>query len=43
MSKRYGFIYVDIDDYGKGSGARIKKDSFAWMRKVIASNGEDLD
>ncbi|MDQ0360072.1 glycoside hydrolase family 1 protein [Breznakia pachnodae] len=43
MSKRYGFIYVDIDDYGKGSGERIKKDSYAWMQKVIASNGEDLD
>lgn len=43
MSKRYGFIYVDLDDYGKGSGKRIKKDSYAWMQKVIASNGEDLD
>lgn len=43
MSKRYGFIYVDLDDYGKGSGERIKKDSYAWMQKVIASNGEDLD
>lgn len=43
MSKRYGFIYVDIDDYGKGSAKRIKKDSYAWMQKVIASNGEDLD
>ena len=42
MSKRYGFIYVDIDDYGKGSGARIKKDSFEWYKKVIASNGESL-
>lgn len=28
MSKRYGFIYVDIDDKGKGTGKRIKKDSF---------------
>lgn len=43
MSKRYGFIYVDLDDYGKGSGQRIKKDSFAWMQKVIQSNGESLD
>ena len=43
MSKRYGFIYVAIDDYGKGSGERIKKDSYAWMQKVIASNGENLD
>ena len=43
MSKRYGFIYVDIDDYGKGSGKRIKKDSYDWYKKVIATNGEDLD
>ncbi|MFV0381645.1 MAG: glycoside hydrolase family 1 protein [Breznakia sp.] len=43
MSKRYGFIYVDLDDYGNGSGKRIKKDSFHWYKKVIASNGEDLD
>ena len=42
MSKRYGFIYVDLDDYGKGTGKRIKKDSYAWMQKVIASNGADL-
>lgn len=42
MSKRYGFIYVDQDDYLQGSKARIRKDSFAWYKKVIASNGEDL-
>lgn len=42
MSKRYGYIYVDYDDYGNGTGKRIKKDSFKWYKKVIASNGEDL-
>ncbi|WEV67656.1 family 1 glycosylhydrolase [Bifidobacterium sp. ESL0769] len=42
MSKRYGVIYVDLDDAGNGSGKRIKKDSFEWYRKCIASNGEDL-
>ena len=42
MSKRYGFIYVDQDDYGNGSKRRIKKDSYDWYRRVIASNGEDL-
>ncbi|WP_386689564.1 glycoside hydrolase family 1 protein [Lonepinella sp. MS14437] len=42
MSKRYGFIYVDIDDDGNGTGERIRKDSFYWYKKVIASNGEDL-
>lgn len=43
MSKRYGFVYVDLDDFGKGSGIRSRKDSFYWYKKVIASNGEDLD
>ena len=43
MSKRYGFIYVDLDDFGKGSGKRSKKDSFYWYKKVIETNGEDLD
>lgn len=43
MSKRYGFIYVDLDDYGNGTGERMKKDSFSWYQKVICSNGENLD
>ncbi|MED4228089.1 glycoside hydrolase family 1 protein [Neobacillus cucumis] len=42
MSKRYGFIYVDQDDYGHGSKKRILKDSYHWYKKVIESNGEDL-
>ena len=42
ISKRYGFIYVDCDDYGKGSMKRYRKKSFNWYKKVIASNGEDL-
>lgn len=42
LRKRYGFIYVDMDDEGKGTGKRLKKDSFEWYKKVIASNGEDL-
>lgn len=40
MSKRYGYIYVDLDDRGRGNGKRIKKDSFFWYKKVIESNGE---
>ena len=43
MSKRYGFIYVDLDDEGNGTKQRIKKDSFVWYKQVIATNGEDLD
>ena len=42
MSKRYGLIYVDIDDYGKGTGKRILKNSFFWYRDVIKSNGKVL-
>lgn len=42
MSKRYGFIYVDQDDEGQGTLKRLRKDSFDWYKKVIASNGEDL-
>lgn len=43
MRKRYGFIYVDRDDKGSGTLKRTKKKSFAWYKKVIASNGECLD
>ena len=43
MRKRYGLIYVDMDDEGHGSLDRTRKESFSWYRKVIASNGEDLD
>ncbi len=42
MSKRYGFIYVDRDDQGHGTLKRLKKKSFDWYKKVIATNGEDL-
>ncbi len=43
MAKRYGFIYVEKYDDGTGSLARRKKDSFEWYKKVIASNGEELE
>lgn len=42
MSKRYGYIHVDKDDLGNGSGKRTKKDSFYWYKDVISSNGEKL-
>ena len=42
MKKRYGFIYVDMDDRGQGTKARSKKDSFDWFRHVIACDGADL-
>jgi len=43
MSKRYGFIYVDRDDAGNGTYERTKKKSFDWYKKIIASNGENLE
>ncbi|MDE6107784.1 MAG: family 1 glycosylhydrolase [Oscillospiraceae bacterium] len=42
MSKRYGFIYVDVDDEGNGTFTRYKKKSFNWYKKVIATKGADL-
>lgn len=43
MKKRYGYVYVDLDDEGNGSLKRIKKKSFYWIKKVYESNGEVLD
>ena len=43
MAKRYGMIYVDKQDDGTGTLARSRKDSFYWYKKVLASNGDDLD
>lgn len=42
MSKRYGFIYVDVDDYGKGSYKRYKKKSYNWYKEVIETNGASI-
>lgn len=33
--KRYGFIYVDRDDFDVKELRRIKKDSFFWYQDVI--------
>ena len=42
MKKRYGFVYVDRDNEGKGTLERSKKDSFEWYKNLLASNGEEL-
>lgn len=42
MKKRYGLVYVDVDDEGRGSFVRKPKDSYYWYQKLIASNGEEL-
>lgn len=43
MKKRYGFIYVDRDEFDLGTLDRYRKDSFFWYKKVIETNGEDLE
>ncbi|GIN39580.1 6-phospho-beta-glucosidase [Heyndrickxia oleronia] len=43
MKKRYGYIYVDRDNEGNGTLNRMKKKSFYWYKKVIESNGENLN
>lgn len=40
--KRYGFIYVDRDEFDLKHLERIKKDSFYWYQNVIAENGASL-
>ena len=43
ISKRYGFVYVDRDEFDLRTMDRIRKDSFYWYKKVIETNGEDLE
>ena len=40
--KRYGFIYVDMNNAHEGDLHRDKKKSFFWYKKVCESNGEEL-
>lgn len=42
MAKRYGVIYVDLDNEGNGTLERKKKESFYWYKHVIQTNGDDL-
>ncbi len=40
--KRYGFVYIDRDEFNTDSLARIRKDSFFWYQNVIRTNGSEL-
>lgn len=42
FKKRYGFVYVNRDEFDLKDLVRYPKDSFYWYKKVIASNGADL-
>lgn len=37
--KRYGFIYVDRDEFDLKEMKRYKKDSYYWYQRVIQANG----
>lgn len=41
--KRYGFVYVNREDFDLKDLKRYRKDSFYWYKGVIASNGEKLE
>ena len=40
MKKRYGFIYVDMDDKGNGSLKRYPKKSFYWMKDFMKNGAQ---
>ena len=40
--KRYGFIYVNRDEFDLKDLKRIKKKSFFWYKNVIRTNGEEI-
>ncbi|WP_392551543.1 6-phospho-beta-glucosidase [Orbus wheelerorum] len=42
ISKRYGFIHVDLNEDGSGTLNRTRKKSFYWYQSVIKSNGNTL-
>ena len=42
MAKRYGWIYVDMDDKGNGTKNRYRKASFYWMKEFMETNGANL-
>jgi len=43
MKKRYGWVYVDMDDKGNGSLKRYPKKSFYWMKEFMLGKGANLN
>lgn len=41
--KRYGFVYINRDEFDEKDLQRIPKKSFYWYKQVIKSNGENLN
>ncbi len=42
ISKRYGFVYVNRDEFDEKDMKRIRKDSFFWYKNLIEKNGENI-
>lgn len=42
IEKRYGLIYVDVNNQQQGTFNRYPKDSFYWYKKCIETDGKDL-
>ncbi|ALD66475.1 glycoside hydrolase family 1 protein [Spiroplasma cantharicola] len=42
VSKRYGFVYVNRDEFDEKDMKRIRKDSFFWYKELIERNGENI-
>lgn len=42
FQKRYGFVYVNRDEFDLKDLGRIRKKSFYWYKNVILTNGEEL-
>ncbi|AVN60028.1 6-phospho-beta-glucosidase [Mesoplasma entomophilum] len=42
ISKRYGFIYVNRDEFDLKDMKRIEKDSYYWYKNLIEVNGENI-
>lgn len=40
--KRYGFVYINRDEYSEKDLSRTPKKSYFWYKKVIKSNGKEL-
>ena len=43
FGKRYGFVYINRDDFDLKDLARYKKDSFYWYQNVIKNNGLNIE
>lgn len=43
MRKRYGVVYVNRDNHDLKDMKRVPKKSYHWLKKVILSDGEDLE